>query len=61
MIALTTSPVLIFSLLSIKKISLIFSTIHISSIIPATIPNGTSFYSQTLQQVNFESEPGLVR
>jgi len=38
MIALTTTPALTFSLLSVESSSLIFSTIPISSIIPATIP-----------------------
>jgi hypothetical protein len=35
---LTTSPVFTFSLLSTENISLIFSAIPISSIIPAIIP-----------------------
>ena len=43
MIALTTSPVFTFSLLSTKNISLIFSTISISSIIPAIIPKWSKF------------------
>mgnify|MGYP006925730805 CR=1 FL=1 len=39
MIALTISPAFTFSLLSIKNISLILSTIPMSSIIPVIIPN----------------------